>query len=361
MNIWNIINNLKEKWEQLQKWLDSITNFMIVLDYIKQSKKISIIGHDNIDWDSLWSVLAIKKWIENKFPEKKIEAFTNKKPSFIFNFLNPEIKFGENLKLSKDTDLFIILDSANLERLGNLYKNNKDILKKEKIINIDHHVSNTKFWAINIIENTSPATAQIVYSILSLFENKLANLISNKGFDSYIATALLTGIITDTNNFTTPLTWAKTLKIAAELIEKWANKDTVVENIFQSKWIEQLKLQGLVLDRIKKIENNNKIVYYSYYSIEDLESLWIDPEDTGIGKELVSNLLQLKDTSFVSLWKIKDNETSVSFRSKQNFDVNALANKIWWGGHKNAAGAKIKERLDKDKIKEIILNNIAKN
>jgi hypothetical protein len=37
--------------------------------------------------------LAVKRWIENKFPDKDVKAFTNKKPSSVFDFLNPEINF----------------------------------------------------------------------------------------------------------------------------------------------------------------------------------------------------------------------------------------------------------------------------
>lgn len=357
VDINSILGNIKETGKNIQKWFENITNFMTALDYIKSAKNIAVIWHDNIDWDSLWSVLAVKRWIENKFPDKDVKAFTNKKPSSVFDFLNPEINFWEDIKLSEDFDLFVILDSANLERLGGLYENNKDVLKKEKIINIDHHISNTKFWAINIVDSSSPATAQIVYSILSLFENKLAKIVSKAGFDEYIATALLVWIMTDTNNFTTTLTWAKTLKIAWELIEKWADKKSIVENIFQSKTLNQLKLQWLVLDRIKKLEKNGKIVYYSYYSIEDLENLWIDPEDSWVGKELVANLLQIKDASFVSLWKIKDDSTSVSFRSKE-IDVNEIAAKLGWGWHKNAAWAKIEWKLSPEEIEEKLLSLI---
>ena len=128
MDINWILDNLKQKWEKLQKGFENITNFMTALDYIKQAKKIAVIWHDNIDWDSLWSVLAVKKWIENKFPDKEAIAYTNKKPSSVFDFLNPDINYWEDIKLDEDFDLFVILDSANLERLRDLYENNKEVL-----------------------------------------------------------------------------------------------------------------------------------------------------------------------------------------------------------------------------------------
>ena len=360
MDFKNIFENIKEKWEKIQKWFNDITNFLTTLDYIKNGKKIALIGHDNIDGDSLGSVLAMQEWLKNKFPEKEIIAYTNKKPSSIFDFLNPEIQYGEWLVLPDDIDLIITLDAANLKRFWELYENNKEIFEKKSIINIDHHISNTKFGSINIVDQV-PATTQLVYEILSVFENKLTNLVAQSTFNKKVATYLLMWILTDTKNFTIPNTTAKTLKIAAELIEKWADKNNLILNLFQNKSLWQLKLQSVVIDRIEKIEKNDVIWYFSYININDLESLWLDPEDGGLREWLVNILLELNDADFVSLWRIKEDETSVSFRSKKDFDVNKLANKIWWGGHKNAAWAKIKEKLDKEKIKETILNLLETN
>ena len=357
MDFKNVFENIKEKWVKLQKWFDNVTNFLTTLDYLKNWQHIALIGHDNIDWDSLGSVLAMKRWISKRFPEKKVYAYTNKKPSSIFDFLEPEIEYWEDLKIADEVDLIITLDSANLERFWEFYTNNKEKFEKTSIINIDHHISNSKFWAINIV-NEVPATAQLVYEILSLFDNKLAKVMWKSVFDEKIATYLLMWILTDTKNFTIPPTTSKTLKIAAELIEKWADKDLLIKNLFQSKSIEQLKLQALVIDRIEKIEKNETIWYFSYISNEDLENLWIDPEDGGLREGLVNILLEIKDANFVSLWRIKDDETSVSFRSKDDFDVNAVANKIWGGGHKNAAWAKLEWKLTKDEIKEKILEII---
>lgn len=359
MDIKNITWKILEKWKNLKQWFEDMTNYMLILDYIKNAKNISVIWHDKIDGDSLGSVLAVSKWLKNKFPDKQIISYTNRKPSSVFDFLNSEIQFWENLILDENTDLFIILDSANLERLWDLYKNNKELIEKTNVINIDHHISNTNFGKINIVEWNSPATAQIIYKILTTLEWNINNLINQtkNWFDKDIATYLLVWILTDTNNFTIPLADDKTLEIASNLIKKWADKQLIIDKIFQSKSVEQLQLQGLVLNRIKKIEKGNITTYFSYYTENDLIDLWLDPKDSWIGRALVSILNQINWADFVSLWKIKEDETSISFRSKE-FDVNTLANKLWWWGHKNASWASIKESLTPEeiegKIKELL-------
>jgi len=271
----------------------------------------------------------------------------------VSDFLDYDIKFWEGLKIDEDIDIFIILDSANLERLWDLYENNKDLLKKDKIINIDHHISNNKFWTINIVDWNSPATTQLLYKILNFWDKKtITDWIL--WIDKNIATFLYMWLLTDTNNFTIPLVDEETFKIASELIKKWADKKIIIEQIFQNKTIWELKLQWLVLDRIKKLEKNNIITYFSYYYDDDLDDLWLDAKDNWIWRSLVSILNQIRWADFVSLWKIKEKETSISFRSKK-YDVNKIANKLWWGWHKNAAWAKINWKMDLNDIDEKII------
>ncbi len=359
VDINKIVWNLKERWEKIHKGFDSMTNYFTMFDYIKNAKNIWLIGHDNIDGDSLGSTLAMKQWLENKFPDKKISAYTNWKPGAVFDFLEADIYSWKDLKLDEDIDLFIILDSANFWRLWELYDNNKEKLENTDIINIDHHVSNEKYWTINILDYTSPASAQIVYEILSVLENKFNNLINQTKvwFDEKVANYILLWILTDTQVFSIPLSDEKTFLIAADLIKKWADKNYLIDKLFKSKHIEQLKLEWLIFDRVKVVEKDNLKFCYSYYTMDDLIYLWLDTKDSWLWKWLVSKLTSLIWMDFVVLWRVKETETSLSFRSK-SYDVNNLAKKFWWGGHKNAAWAKIKEWIDPKDIETRIVKEI---
>ena len=351
--------NLKENWKKIYKKFDEKTTYYTLFEYIKNAKNIALIGHDNIDGDSLWSVLAMKQWLKNKFSDKKISAYTNSKPWAVFDFLNPEINYWENLILEDDIDLIMIFDAANIERLWNLYKNNKEKFEKTNIINIDHHVSNTNFWKINIVDDKSPATAQVVFEIISTIENKVNNFINQTivWFDENVSNYLLMWILTDTQIFMINTANEKTLSIASELIKKWADKNYLIDNLFQNKSIEQLKLEWIIFDRIKVVKKNDINFCYSYYTIKDLENLWLDVKDSALWKWLVSKLTSLKWMCFVCLWRIKEWETSLSFRSK-SFDVNQLAWKLNWWGHKNAAWAKLIWDIKPQDIEDKILSSL---
>lgn len=347
--------NLKEKWKKIHKWFDNITNYLTMFDYIKNAKNIWVIWHDNIDWDSLGSTLAIQEWITNKFPDKKIKAYTNWKPGAVFDFLEADISYWKDLKLDENIDLFIILDSADLSRLWELYENNKEKFEKTDIINIDHHISNTKYWNINILDHKAPATAQIVYDIISTLENKINNIINQTkvGFNEKVANFILLWILTDTQIFSIPSADEKTLLIAADLIKKWANKNELIDKLFKNKDIEELKLEWIIFSRLKQVKKDNISFCFSYYTMKDLEDLWLDTQDSSLGKWLANKLSTLKWIDFAVLWRIKEDEISLSFRSK-DYDVNALANKINWWGHKNAAWAKIKEKMNEKELQDYI-------
>ncbi len=347
--------NIFEKVTQVSKWFTNKVWYLSIMNKIKSAEIISIIWHDRIDWDSLWSVLAMQEWIRNKFPEKTVKSYTNRKYPSVFEFLEPDINYEEWVKIDENTDLIIVMDSANYDRLWELYNNNKEIFEKSFVINIDHHISNTKFWKINIVEPNSPATAQIIYKILKVLDihpsakvNTLKKWINDK-----VALYLLMWILTDTQNFIIDRADDKTLQIASELIKLWANKQVLIDNIFLSKSENELKLQWLILDRISSLEKDWIKTYWSYYTDKDIEKLWLNSEDLWIWRSLSSILVQIKDADFISLWKIKEKETSISFRSKE-FDVNKLASKLWWWWHRKAAWAKLdKKILPKDIKKQL--------
>jgi len=359
MDLKKIISKITDTSKKVISKTDYLSNYLYLLDNISSAKNIGIIWHDKIDGDSLWSVLAMQQWIKNKFPNKEVKSYTNRKYSSVFEFLSPDILFWEDLKIHENTDLLIIMDSADLNRLWKLYENNKEKIDKTYKVNIDHHISNTKFWDINIVDASSPATAQIVYEILKVFDiHPIAQMNTlKKWIDEKVALYLLMWILTDTQNFTIPLANDKTLEIAANLIKLWADKQLLINKIFLNKKMEELKLQGLVLDRIKKVEVNWTRYYYSYYLQEDLEKLWLDPEDSWVWRSLVSTLMQISDADFVCLWKIFEDETTISFRSKE-YDVNKLAKYFGWGGHKNASWVKFDKKIDYKEIEKLIFEGL---
>ena len=96
------------------------------------------------------------------------------------------------------------------------------------VINIDHHISNTRFGDINIIDIGSSSTCEMIYSII-----KNMGLEINK----QIAICIYMGIITDSGNFMYDNVTEKTHLVVAELMKTSMNTQDIIYNLYQKKSI----------------------------------------------------------------------------------------------------------------------------
>jgi bifunctional oligoribonuclease and PAP phosphatase NrnA len=139
-------------------------------------------------------------------------------------------------------DLVLIAGSPDLESLGRLYFENTELFFQTPIINIDHHPSNEFFGTVNLIEVTSPSTAEIVAGI--------AQNISPEAVDGEIATLLLAGIISETNNFQNPNINPKTFTLAASLLSGGAAQEEIIRHFYKTKSLAVLRLIGRIINNM---------------------------------------------------------------------------------------------------------------
>ena len=183
-----------------------------IIENLKPENKICIIGHIDPDADALASMTVLKDFLTKHKLIETVDIFgeTNQvQENCLFmlkdHTLNPISNLSE-LK-TKIYDVSIAVDSPNIDRLG-IYK---DLFKNAKqTIVIDHHQTSLNFGQTNIIENAS-STSEIIFNILENFHYSF----TVPNYEN-----IYSGIITDTNNFTTPNTNKNTFLIASKIIEK---------------------------------------------------------------------------------------------------------------------------------------------
>jgi bifunctional oligoribonuclease and PAP phosphatase NrnA len=247
-------------------------------------------------------------------------------------------------------DIIISLDAADAARLGESYLKWKHIFDITPFVVLDHHISNSGFGNINIIDTESSSTCELTVKIL--LELGLESDITPAA-----ATFFYTGIQTDTNMYATSNTTAETLKVGAKLLELGADFRLPIEKCFREKTHLQITLSKIAYKNIEIIQNGT--VSYTIIPRQDIQ-------DAGIPFEKVSDGLKgfinetLINISWVQVafllyplakWGIK-----CSMRSKNGYDVNALCQKFGGGGHIQAAGFESSEEDDiilKRVIKEI--------
>ena len=297
------------------------------------SSSIVITSHINPDGDSIGSILAL--WLALKQRHKNVEVFINEKLPDKYGFLprSKHIKKYEDIK-GKKFDLFFALDCGNEERLGNSI----EIMKKSKIIvNIDHHISNTKFGDINIVDIYSSSTCEMIYSII-----KDMGLVMNQ----QIATCIYTGIVTDSGNFMYDNVTEKTHVIVAELMRTNIAKQDIIYNLYQRRSVNSSRFLGYSLTNMD-VELEGRLAIFQISS-DMLKKFNISNDDV---EGLVNYGRDIESVDIaVSITETNDGEVKLSFRSKHDdVDVRAFAQLFNGGGHKKASGAVLTATLNEAK------------
>lgn len=347
-----------------------------IVELVAKSNKILVLTHINPDGDALGSAialsLALKKLdknvtlvcqdavpnILNFLPNTdQIQLDIQNQRDFIISINTNKVKVdklgykqvpeegrldiiitSKDGQLSQDDisikpgtskfDLIFVLDAPELERIGKIYDDNPDIFYEVPIINIDHHSGNDYFGRVNWVDLTATSTAEILVSLLeSLGRDKPL-------FDSEIATALLTGVITDTGSFQHNNTTPKSFTVAAQLVAAGARQQEIIQHVFKTKPLSTLKLWGKVLSNIHE-EKKYRFVW-SQVSREDYQAFNAEESETsGVIDELLKTVPNI---DFAMLITERRDALNVSLRSVgKGVNVAELAQVLGGGGHELAA------------------------
>jgi len=142
-------------------------------------------------------------------------------------------------------DLIITFDCPDLKLLNNIYLDNKKLFDSVPIINIDHSPQNEHYGEINMVNIKKSSTCEVLWQIIEDSQN----------IDNKIINYILSGVIAKTKNFKHPNINPETLNLVGKLIKLGAKREDIVEKFYRTRKIEELKLWGRTLARIKKDKN----------------------------------------------------------------------------------------------------------
>lgn len=116
--------------------------------------------------------------------------------------------------------LIITIDAPTFQSLGALYTSNESQFKGKDIINIDRHLTNMNFGTINVVEKQSSSLSEIIYRVIEALGIEP---------DKDISTALYSGIVNSTNNFTSYSVNAETFEVSSRLLKSGAIKKPLLK------------------------------------------------------------------------------------------------------------------------------------
>ena len=300
---------------------------------IEKANKILLFTHKDAgtDGDALGSVLSLSLALSRL--NKKPQAFFNEKVASNFSFL-PGLEMLDSY-IEDGADLLVFLDFSDLKR-GNLPWVVKQEINEVPVLLIDHHPKGDLFRLSTkkIYDPHAASVTEILYFLI----NELGLVI-----DKNIATCLLTGIFTDTNNFQNPNTRLATFEIASELLSAGARIEKISKALFFEKPLPVLKLWGRAMQRLYKSKQYDLLI--TFLTEEDFAEYGVNQEAaSGIINFLSLNLNT--NARAILLLVEGDGKIKGSIRThRDDIDVSKLAQALGGGGHKKAAGFEIEGRL----------------
>ncbi len=303
---------------------------------IKKYDTIVIARHIGADPDALGSQFALKEIILKTFPNKKVYAVGN--PASRFRF------FGNNEKIDNvDTTkgLLIVLDTPDIKRIDGVSLNNFAY-----VIKIDHHPIIDKFANIELIDEDSCSTSQLILEFV--FNNKIE-------INKEIGEKLYLGIVGDTDRFLHDYTSPKTFSLVTRLLEETNIDFTSLYKVLYQRPISEIRFEGYIYQNLTLTENG-----VAYIKITDRKL-----KEFGVDSAAAGNMINdLKFVNEIVVWvflteDIKSNLIRANIRSVGPY-INDVATKFGGGGHKYASGVKLKTWDDSDKLINE-LDNLVKN
>lgn len=304
-----------------------------IYDTIKKSDHILLHLHPSPDGDSVGSSLAFYWYLKNIHKDVTVIKGDSEFPSYLkplpgTKFISPQNYF--ELDLNK-YDLFIILDTSAPNQISKI----ADIKfpPNLKTIVIDHHNSEKEFANINLVDTTSPATAQI---IAQLFNKWKINITPE------IAINLLIGIYMDTGGFKYAKTTSETFKIATKFAQLYPDFPKILFDIENSNEAGYLLYKGLALSSIEHYFSDK--IALSVVSYQSLIDHHLGKKDSE--KSEISNMLKsvIGWDIGICMVEYEPGNCSLSFRTRnsEKFDLSLIAKTVGvGGGHRVAAGSTI--------------------
>ncbi len=309
-----------------------------VVNCINKHKRFLITTHKNVEGDALGSEIALYKLLL-KLGKSAVIINQDKLPAgYSFLPCSRLIKKYKN-NLSSKFDVFIMVDCAGKSRCGSVI----DMAGTGKpIINIDHHISNTKFGDVNWVLAESSSASEMIFRLYKAMK---------VDFDTDIAKALYVGILTDTGSFRYSNTTAFTHKAVAELMKFNVNVPQIYRQIYESISFSDIAMLSKMLATLENHASGKIIIFEITNKL--LEGRRVNFDFT----DYVLKFGRLIRGSQVCLLFREQLANSgairVNLRSKGKVDVNRVAQAFGGGGHKTASGCTIEGSLKSVKNKVI--------
>ena len=288
-----------------------------VVDRLRGGQRVIISSHQRPDGDAIGSAMAAAFALRGLGKQADV-VFDAPPPHFLQPFPGvDQVRVASRVDHTYDAAL--IMECGALDRTGVAG------LDRSPVLNVDHHLGNTRYGQVNWVDESAAACTELVFTLVERLGAPLTR---------EVATHVYLGILTDTGSFHFSHITPRTFEIARRSVEAGADPQWIARTHYDSSTIGRVKIFGAVLNGME-LDSSGRVAMLTITAAlaADAGATYDDTEG------LINFPLTVKDIQAVAFFKeMTDGSWRVSLRSKGNVDVRAVASRFGGGGHVNAAG-----------------------
>src|SRR5437868_3807231 len=314
-------------------------------DAIRSHDRFLLVTHENPDGDALGSILALKLALDQLGKDSVMYLYGDAPLPAEYSFM-PLAELRRRLPDDWRERVLIAVDCANESRIG---PEPEPLEGAPLALDIDHHHDNTRFGQINLILSKASSTGEVLRDVFAELGVELT---------PEIAEALYIAVVTDTGRFQYSNTTAKSLRLAAELVEAGADVHRIFRRVYETVQFAKLKLLARALERAQIYEGGRLVI--SHLLRDDFAEVGAaEPYSEGI----IDYLRAVEGADMAALIREPPRGDAparrVSLRSSTDeLDVSEIARRSGdGGGHRQAAGFSSNKSIDE--ITEFIRTEFA--
>lgn len=287
-----------------------------------------ILSHIDPDGDAVGSSLALA-WALRPLGKRVTVANDSPLPASL-HFLPG----WETVRLARELPepfrAVFVVDCSSLDRVG--LSGVAAIAPGAAIACVDHHAGTDGFGNPRLVNVDASATAELIHGILEACAIPIG---------PEAAACLYAGIASDTGAFRFQNTTPHVLRLAARLVERGADPSRTAMSLFGRKSPASLRVLGLALASLEsRASGKVSVLTISRAMFDEAEAA---PEDAD---GIVQYAQAVNGARIgVLIQETAPGEVRISFRSDGTVDVNDVAGRFGGGGHRNAAGARLRGEL----------------
>lgn len=311
-----------------------------ILLKLKSARLVGLAMHRGPDADSMGSAAAFAAFLEAQGIPYRFYCISGMPPDGQFFGIDKRNFIGPGELGRTPFDYICTFDAGDigyvgLEGIPRLRPTGfarDDNKRNPFIVNFDHHSTNTRFGNLNVVDTGCASTTELMYEFFKMVKWPIP---------ARTAGHLLSGLLNDTDQFSNPATSGSSLAMAGELLSRGITLSAIRGLLFERRGIKSLKLIGEVLARLRL--NSNLGIAVTYIDEMDFDRHEITEQDL----EGIANVLNaVGEAKATLLLMSRGGMVKGSFRTtRDDIDVGRIATGFGGGGHRKAAGFRIKGAL----------------